>query len=266
MKTLKLLFGTACIGISLFMTSCSKKNSDTPVGNSDFASNVTIKLTDGPGHYDAVNIDVKEVQVNTAENGWVSVPAVRPGVYNILKLSNGIDTLLCQATIPSCTINGIRLILGDNNTVEVEGNTYNLNTPSAQETGLKLNLPYTDLKPNTSYMIWFDFDAGKSVVRLGNGTYQLKPVIRAFTSETNGKVKGNVLPITRKAVVYVSNSSESYSAIPDENGNFLISGITEGKYTVRIHPTEGEAVSDVVMTNVEVKYGLITDIGATTFQ
>lgn len=265
MKTINSILVTVIIASFLF-TSCSK-SSNSIAGNTsteELTSAISIKLTDGPGFYDAVNVDLKEIQINMVKQGWITLPLKRVGIYNLLKLSNGIDTLICQSNVPVGIITDIRLILGNNNSVVYNGVSYALNTPSAAETTLKLNLASTNLQANNAYSFWFDFDAGKSITSTANG-FVFKPVIRAFSPETNGKVKGSVLPISRKSVVYVTNSTESYSAIPDANGNFLINGVVEGSYTVRIHPTEGTGVSDAVYTKVVVKYGTTTDLGITNF-
>lgn len=250
---------------SFIFASCSKNNNSIAnTGTEDLTSAISIKLTDGPGFYDAVNVDLKEIQINMVKQGWITLPLKRVGIYNLLKLSNGIDTLICQTNVPVGTITDIRLILGNNNSVVYNGVSYSLNTPTAAETTLKLNLASVNLQAHNSYSFWFDFDAGKSITSTASG-YVFKPVIRAFSPETNGKIKGSVLPVSKKSVVYVTNTTESYSAIPDANGNFLINGVVEGSYTVRIHPTEGTGVSDAVYTKVVVKYGTTTDLGITNF-
>jgi hypothetical protein len=41
----------------------------------------------------------------------------------------------------------------------------------------------------------FDFDANKSIVKLGNGGYKLKPVIRTVETAISGAIKGTITPI-----------------------------------------------------------------------
>jgi hypothetical protein len=56
---------------------------------------------------------------------------------------------------------------------------YNLSIeyPSAEQSGLKLQVNQT-LQEGIMYHVLLDFDANKSIVKLGNGGYKLKPVIR----------------------------------------------------------------------------------------
>ena len=121
------------MGIGFLLTGCSKNNSSTN------PAHIQIKLTDAPGDYKAVNVDVKEVQINTttdSTSGWESVPNLNAGVYNLMDLTGGADTLLGTLDMPAGKISQVRLILGSNNTVTLkDGTTVNLTTPSAQQSG-----------------------------------------------------------------------------------------------------------------------------------
>ena len=184
------LFFVTC---HVLFLSCSKDNDDAnPFGETDFS----VYLTDDPGEYDKVNIDIQSVEVHYSDDSgdaWHTIQMVSPGVHDLLKLTNGRDTLLARERVASKTITQVRLILGENNTVVVDGITYPLKTPSAQESGLKLNVHAT-LTPGVEYAIWTDFDASKSIVVTGNNEYILKPVIRVYTKAVSGSVNGIVLP------------------------------------------------------------------------
>src|SRR5882757_8875589 len=142
MKTTKILviLLTAITGAGFFLLSCNKSTSTgTGMGH------LQVMLTDGPASYDAVYIDVDKVEVNVssdsgAKSGWQTVPLLRPGVYNLLKFSNGIDTVLAATDLPAGRISQMRLVLGDNNSIVVDGQSYPLKTPSAQQSGLKFNI------------------------------------------------------------------------------------------------------------------------------
>lgn len=257
MKTFSYILKMFLLPVLITLTISCNKNDDSPNGT----STINFHLTDGPGVYDAVYLDIKEVQVHTdAPQGWVTLGLARQGVYNILQFSNGLDTLLCSATIPAGKISQMRMILNSNNSIVVNGTSYPLNTPSAEESGIKLNLN-TDFLPNGSYDVWLDFDAGKSVVVQGNGSYKLKPVIRAYSVETNGKIAGTVLPLSSKSIVYASNGVDTFTAIPDATGYFLFCGLPAGTYTVTIDADASTGFQDKVITNVNVSFGMVTNIG-----
>jgi len=142
-------------------------------------SRMTVKMVDAPGDFQQVNVDVQQVQVHHDGMGWVNLPTVA-GVYDLLTLQNDVSaTLVDVGTLPSGHINQFRLVLGANNTVMVDSVYYPLATPSAQQSGLKINLN-ADFVPDQLYQLIIDFDAQESIVIQGNGSYSLKPVIKVL--------------------------------------------------------------------------------------
>lgn len=154
----------------LFIYSCENKK--------DSFSTLSVRLTDAPGPYDSVLVDIVNVEVHTETNGWQVLPT-HQGIYNLLELQNNVDTVLVQSQqIPSGKISQIRLVLGTNNRLVVSGVSYPLSVSSGDETGLKLNI-HRVLQPNTPYLLVMDFDAMESIHETGNNVFKLKPVVRA---------------------------------------------------------------------------------------
>jgi hypothetical protein len=221
---------------------------------------LSVRLTDSPANYDEVLIDIQGIQIHVSddnsESGWQSLDLLRPGVYNLLDFTNGIDSLLADTLLPVGTISQMRLILGDNNQVKVDGVYHDLDTPSAQQSGLKFNIHAT-IQDGIEYHLWIDFDAARSVVAKGNGTYSLKPVISTFTEATSGAVKGVISPVAANPVVYaISAANDTISTYADEStGEFLIRGLDAGSYTIKIEPVSPyieKEIEDVDVTNGEV--------------
>jgi len=244
---------------TVFFTSLSCKKSSN--SSSSGYSTMSMRLTDDPSSYDAVYIDIQQVGITMAGRGELMLTPIRPGVYDLLKFRNGLDTLLLRITIPPGSIEQMRLILGSNNSVVVGGVSYPLSTPSAQESGIKLNLNETFVA-NGSYDVWIDFDAGKSILQTGNGSFKLKPVVRAFSALTNGKIEGYVLPLTSLTTVYAINGVDTFSAIPSSfDGFFVIEGLPSGNYTVAFDAATTTGFNDLTMSNVTVTYGMETNLG-----
>ena len=139
-------------------------------------STLHIRLTDAPAAYDEVNVDLKEVIVNFSDDstGWVTLQT-KDTIYNLLGLQNGLDTLVASGTVPANTVKEVRLILGDNNTIKVNGQLYPLTIPSGSTSGLKIKVN-KKLNATLETMV-LDFDAGASVTDEADG-YKLRPVIR----------------------------------------------------------------------------------------
>lgn len=154
--------------IIVFFTACKKDNSTVPV---------KLYLTDNPASYDEVNVEIIGMEVKTSKDTtkWYSLQTNR-GVYNLLTLQNGVTAVLAQGDVPKAVLKEIRFILGTNNTVKVNGQTYPLQTPSADDSGLKIKID-KDLQ-QTLNSFTMDFDAGLSVKDEGNGVYKLKPTIK----------------------------------------------------------------------------------------
>jgi len=260
MKTIRslcvlfILFSTV-----LFISSCKK----------DTTSRLTVYLTDGPADYDAVNIEVVGIQVKASsdpgDGGWTTMPmAVSPVVYNLLEFTNGMETLLSTFELPAGKISQIRLILGKNNSIVVNGvsSALPLVVPSGSESGLKFNI-HADLIAGVEYKLWIDFDMSRSVVDNGAGSYILKPVLRTFTEATSGAIKGVVSPLAANATVQAINGVGIISAIPDPvTGEFLIRGVPPGPWSVLIDANNGYI--DKTINNVIVTTGEVADIGSIT--
>jgi hypothetical protein len=259
MKRKLMILGLLALVTCGILSSCKKDSSEQQGGT----AKLNVHLTDGPADYDAIFIDVQRVEIHSDVSGWVSVAPVVPGVYNLLDFSNGLDTLLCAATLPAGSISQMRLVLGNNNSIVVNGTSHPLSTPSAQQSGLKFNI-HEELAVNGSYDIWIDFDAGKSIVEHGNGDYSLKPVIRTYTALTNGKIKGFVLPLSANAVVYAINGADTFSAIPAVDGHFLFCGLPQGTYSLWVDAGVNTGLQDWLQANVTVTFGTITDVGVIT--
>ena len=168
MKKINKIAGIIMLG--LIMNSCSKD----PV-EALFTYPYAVRMTDAPGPYNAVYIDLQGMEV-TGIDGKVVVMNVHTGIYNLLNFSNGIDTLIASGSLQVAIVQQIRLILGPNNSVVVDSVSYPLSTPSADQSGLKLQV-HQKLQSGVPNNVLIDFDANNSIVYEGNGNYKLKPVI-----------------------------------------------------------------------------------------
>jgi hypothetical protein len=219
-------------------------------------------MTDAPGPYNAVYVDIVGVEVTGTNNDAVLLD-VNPGIYNLLNFSNGKDTLIGTGTLDVGSVEQIRLILGPNNTIMVNNVSYPLSTPSAEQSGLKLQVHKT-LEAGVEYEILLDFDANQSIVETGNGVYKLKPVIRTIENAISGSIKGKITPIGQIATITATSSTSSYSSVVNANGDFLIKGIPAGTYSVTITPVL--PLVAVTKTNIIVTTGVSTNIGTTILQ
>ena len=252
MKTFKFILFIA--PLALLTHACKK---DSAAGKSYY----TVSMTDAPGDYDAVLVDVQGVEVKSEGKTEVMLN-VKPGIYNLLELSGGKDTLIASGNLDAGTVSQIRLILGSNNKVVVDGDTFPLSTPSAEQSGLKLQV-HQKLEAGVDYHVLLDFDAGQSIHKTGNGTYKLKPVVRTVATAQSGSIKGKVQPIGTMVAVTATANGVNYSTVADVQGNFVIKGLPAGTYDVTLTPAA--PLSVVTKTNVVVQTGVATDLGIIIF-
>lgn len=173
MKKSILFFLMSSLMITSFI-SC-KKSADAD------EATLQIRMTDAPTAFEQVNVDIRTVMVkyrddvNDSTLNWITL-TTQAGIYNLLSLQNGIDTLLATGIIPERQIKEIRLILGSNNTIKNNGTIFPLTIPSGSESGLKIK--FSKKLDQTLNILLIDFDAAMSVSQNGSGSYILKPVIR----------------------------------------------------------------------------------------
>lgn len=229
-------------------------NNDSTAKNYPYS----VRMTDAPGPYEKVNIDLQAVEV-TGSNGQLVTLNTTAGIYNLLDFTNGLSTLIATSNLSDAQVGQIRLILGPNNTVVVRGITYPLSTPSAEQSGLKLLINQT-LQADIQNQILIDFDANASVIQTGNGTYKLKPVLRTLVTAISGKINGNITPVGILAAVSATSTDNiTYSSNVNNLGFFQISGLPPGTYSFTITPLL--PMLPVTRLNVVVVAGASTNLG-----
>jgi hypothetical protein len=233
-------------------------DSDT---NSKEESSLKFYLTDNPGEYQQVNIDIKEVKIII--NDSLREISASPGIYNLLDFTNGKDTLIADAESAEGFLSQVRLILGENNSVMVDSVLHDLKTPSAQTSGLKLNV-HEEILPGAAYSYIIDFDAQRSVVRKGNGGYNLKPVIRVFTEVLTGAVHGVVSPADADSMISLILPLDTITTVSDTVGNFMFRGIEPGEHEIDI--LAKSAYKDTTLTGIEIFAGEVTEIDTVFFE
>ena len=196
MKILKAMAAGAATCAALLLAACGGGGGDGGIGGSGAtAGTMKVSMTDAPScGYDHVFVTVNKVRVHQSADaadaeggagGWVDVPLARPQRVDLLTLTNGVLFPLGETVLPAGKYQQMRLVLADNtaafplaNSVQPTGGAeVPLDTPSGQQSGLKLNMN-VDVPADKVVDVVLDFDACKSVVKRGNtGKYNLKPVI-----------------------------------------------------------------------------------------
>lgn len=230
----------------LIMAGC---NSDS--GSSSGKGTLAVSLTDAPAcGFDAVNVTVSKVRVHQSNSatendpGWEEIVLDPARKINLLDLNNGTLEYLGKTPLAAGHYTQLRLVLGTgdlaNSVIPTDGTEIALDTPSGMQSGLKL-IDGFDVVEGERADVVLDFDACKSVVTRGNGSYGLKPVMRMIPFTLNG-IGGFVDPallvdnnVNNVTVSAQSDGTVIRSTVPDvETGEFFLARLEPGYYDVAI--------------------------------
>ncbi|TAL41746.1 MAG: DUF4382 domain-containing protein [Chitinophagaceae bacterium] len=218
--------------LSLFIISCSKNGGGS--GNAS-SGRLEVRITDSPTGIDAVNIDLKGLDVSTSDDpattNWTALTMISTGVINLLSYTNGNSLKISDLNVTPSVIKQLRLRFGTNNSVVVNGTTYPLTLAPAAQNGTVIPVTVT-ITANGNASAWIDFIAARSITQTAPNTFILNPFLRAFNANSSGGVEGYVLPAVAQPVievpVYNSNGIDTtiLVAIPDANGYFKVVGLS----------------------------------------
>lgn len=240
-----------------FVTGCNLNNSSSNQGA------LQIRMVDSPAHYDAVLVDIQKVEVqNQADpQTWITL-STQAAKINLMKLTNGIYTVLGDSLIDAGTYHNIRITFGSGSQIIENGKTAKLNNDSSIQSGMVIDSAITVDKGYRTVML-LDFDVSKSIIKSGSGTYTLKPVIHAIDYSTIGAVSGTILPIKAHPVVYGIQGNDTLAATMTDTttGDFILLGLKGGSatYNIAMVPTDS-TYKDTTISGVQVTTGQKTDL------
>ena len=272
------IFAAMAVSVAaVSMFSCNKSSEAVE------SEKVSLYLTDDPALYSNVFVDVKYVEVKVQE-GYKTVEhrddkddddhfddndkdadndntskdkygkwdtlSIRSGVYDILKLRNGVDTIFGQGHVKG-RVRKVRITLGDKNSVVLSGTSYPLYLLQGANkyVYVKINNRHHDVLGVRHYGYWLDFNLTNSIIEQG-GRFYLKPEIKPFANLHFGQVSGKVYPEDARAVVAIYNTVNAGVAIADKSGDFKIRGLIEGTYKITFRGANG--YKDTTLNDVKI--------------
>ena len=279
-KTTWLAAGAGTLMACMLFFACKKDNSassNIPAGKAQ----MSIVMMDDPISLYKVLIDIKQVAVlvDTAakhtdaddDHEWDNdyrgchnsntliwdTLSITPGVYDLLQLRNGTDTLLASGLITNGKVLKVRITLGTRDTVYTDSVTHYLLNVAFTGTFFDINVRRENVSAitNNQFKLWLDFDLARSII-FYNGVYWLRPEIRAFNDNDLSKIAGRVLPAGASPFVMVYNSSDTLYALPGWEGYYQVRGATAGTYSIYFKGQHG--YKDSTITGIVVTAGKLT--------
>jgi hypothetical protein len=292
MKTISAwLIAAFGITAALFIFACNKSsstksNATIPAGQSQ----LSVYMMDGPIQMDSVLLDITQVRVEvdtastqtTADNpnqwnsnycGWGRGPSnssiiwdtltITPGIYNLLALRNGTDTLLSSSLIASGKVLKIEVTLGSGNKVYTDSTTsYPLVIfgPTNYFT-INVSRSNVDVVSNNEFKLWLDFNLSRSVI-FWNGQFYLDPYFTVFNDVVMAKLQGTVLPYGADALVTAISGADTLYAIPFWSGQYQFRNVPAGTYSITF--TGAHGFSDTTISNIVVDSAQTTNVPTIT--
>ena len=276
---LSLTFIAFIIFLSCQKEASNSANIETPAGK----TKLSVYLTDGPLDFQQVLVDIQRIEVKLdtcrknddddrdgrgCDNDHDSLQShceiwdtldIRPGVYDLLTLRNGVDTLLASGFILNGKIERIKVTLGTNNSVTVDSVIHPLQLLGNQNfVYINIHREHLDSISSNNFQLFLDFDLSRSI-RIINGDYWLKPVLTPFGRHSSGEIEGKVRPVHSHGLIKAYNATDTAFAMPRNEGEFKIRGLKEGTYSLFIGGING--YSDTTISNISVQRGRETELG-----
>jgi hypothetical protein len=285
-------FAFLLLAMTAFLMSCSLIQNDQP---STGTGKVVVNITDCPFPVQEVtnvyiNIDTVELRVEggtcTAKSGdkigkhWNFGPhnkffydytnfqcdsgfvlvwgSPTPKKIDLLKLQNGITTVLADAKIPVGSYDILRLHLVDM-AVVTKDSTYTLKIPWMYKNGMKFRLDtvLTVSEGEDIAQVLVDIDLSRSIVPLGYWYYHGKmrfmgfmfnPFFRAINHNLSGSISGKVYEgektAVRAAMITVLHADTIVTtALTDSLGKYKVIGLRPGTYGLKAEKTGYKTVT-----------------------
>ena len=272
---------TAIVGITavLSIVACNKNNSSNSNPNIPKGkSQLSVYMTDAPVQYDSVliNIQMVVVEVDTSttqtapddsrqwDDDWCGegrgpsnksviwdTLSITPGMYNLLALRNGTDTLLSSSLITTGKILKIKILIGSGNEVFIDSTADYPLVVFGPSPWFTINVSRTDVAnvTNNELKLWLDFNLNRSIF-FWSGTFYLSPYIVVFNDQIMAKLEGTVLPRGAGALVEAINGSDTLYAIPWYNGQYEIRNVPTGSWNLTFKGDNG--YQDTTIDNIVV--------------
>lgn len=260
-------------------------------GGGPSTGTANLSLTDAPicSDLESVVVTVRAIEL-VGDSGTFTLTLPTPQMIDLTSLVNGTTLPLGSITVPAGTYQQLRLLLVSNtgnsqpyaNYVVPSGTTNKqpLTTPSAQQSGYKINGQFT-VTANGQVNLTVDFNACRSVVLAGNsGQYILKPVLNLTDDDESGSIAGDLPAADAGAVVMAEDdlghilkttvaaagssgsapSTFSLDPLPASSTGYNVV-IAPPAPTTNVTPSPNFA-PDVIL-GVPVSAGLVTALGST---
>lgn len=282
MKTLRLIPTTAVIVAALFAFSSCEKEEMNPDPDGAAAGSFAVKMTDAPGDYDALDVEITNVEAYLEGSGWVSLNN-EAQVVSVLDLTNGAETQLAyESEADAGVYSMLRITFGNNNSLSLDSGTdlgfdlggltgganatVDLEWASSSSHQVVINID-EEVSASAGAEVLLDFHVMESIIQSGQ-QFIIDPAITLIEDARTG-IHGQIEGAASAAIL-VTDGENTFSSYTDASGQFLVRGMADGVYDVILMPSqEGlgllDQAEDQTIEGVVIAEGRITQMGTIQF-
>ncbi len=275
MKNLKKI-SILALGAMVLFSAC-KKEEVTPEDPAKGEQSFKVRMTDNPGNYDKLDVEITSIAVLNSNNEWVTLNADAQTV-SVLELTNGEEKeIAAKNDVDAGVYSKLKLEFSPNSQLTLNSflstgpllTKVDLNFTTAGSSKTVIVEIDEEVSANSNANILIDFNVAQSIVDSAN-TYFLNPHITVIADEKTG-VQGHTKNEIRAAIMLENEANENYkySGYTNQNGEFLIRGMVDGTYTMTVMPDQDEDPSlnsSYTFTSVVIVDGEIKQMGEIELQ
>ena len=229
-----------------------------------------VELTDAPGDFAALEMEIASVDAYVENEGWVNLNSETQFV-NILELTNGNDLTIASETSANAGMyTHVRITFGQDNSLTLHSDltmgglglsgevTMDVAFQGSHEVVIEVN---EELESGDTASVLLDFNVAQSVIAEAQA-YVIDPVITEIEDAETG-VQGQI-DAALNAAILITNGTDTASTYADAQGSFIIRGLAEGEYVMTVIEESQSFLNELVAEEHEVS-GIIVTEGEITY-
>lgn len=226
----------------------------------DASGSLDVYLFDAPAQYEQVYLDIERVEVSQRtldeQTEWMTLDDSSQRI-ELLDLVNGNQARIAEGELQEGGYEKLRVVLGDGNTVVVNGVERELTLVEEQADGIEVDFDEF-IEAGFSYTLLMDLDAGRSISEHPEvpNRFVLDPVVRIINEAVSGTIQGSIEPVSQAGLVYAIAGEDTVTATyADGEGGFMLRGLPGDAYHLVAKPRQPEDYETVQIEEVTVEQG-----------